>query len=33
MEQGHTADEYIELSQVNACEDFMRKLIQHLSAG
>ena len=32
MEQGHTADEYIELSQVNACEDFMRKLIQHLSA-
>ena len=33
MEQGHTADEYIELSQVNACEDFMRKFIQHLSAG
>jgi len=32
MEQGHTADEYIELSQVNACEHFMRKLIQQLSA-
>ena len=33
MEQGHTADEYIELSQVNACENFMRKLIQRLSVG
>ena len=33
MAQGHTANEYIELSQVHACEEFMRKLIQHLSAG
>ena len=33
MAQGHTANEYIELSQVRACEEFMRTLIQHLSAG
>jgi len=33
MAQGHTANEYIELSQVRACEEFMRMLIQHLSAG
>jgi len=33
MAQGHTANEYIELSQVRACEEFMRMLFQHLSAG
>lgn len=31
MDQGHTANEYIELSQIAACEDFMRALATHLT--
>jgi len=31
MDQGHTANEYIELTQIAACEDFLQALIAHLS--
>jgi len=31
MDQGHTANEYIELSQIAACEDFMHALAAHLT--
>ncbi|MDJ0322074.1 acetylornithine deacetylase [Pseudarthrobacter sp. PS3-L1] len=31
MDQGHTANEYIELSQIAACERFLRALSSHLS--
>ena len=33
MAQGHTANEYIELSQVRACEEFMRALARHCAVG
>ena len=29
--QAHTANEWIELDQIRACEDFVQKLIEHLS--
>lgn len=32
MDQGHTANEYIELSQIAACEDFLRALTGHLTS-
>ena len=32
MDQGHTANEYIELSQIAACEDFLRALADHLTS-
>jgi acetylornithine deacetylase len=31
MDQGHTANEYIELAQIAACEDFLQALTAHLS--
>lgn len=31
MDQGHTANEYIELTQIAACEDFLQALTAHLS--
>ena len=31
MDQGHTANEFIDLSQIGACEDFMRALAAHLT--
>ncbi|MDQ0755090.1 acetylornithine deacetylase [Arthrobacter sp. B3I4] len=31
MDQGHTANEYIELSQIAACETFLQALADHLS--
>lgn len=31
MDQGHTPNEYIELTQIAACEEFFRALIAHLS--
>jgi acetylornithine deacetylase len=31
MDQGHTANEYIELSQIAACEDFLGALAGHLT--
>ena len=31
MDQGHTANEYIELTQIAACEDFLQALVTHLS--
>ncbi len=31
MDQGHTANEYIELSQIAACESFLQALSAHLS--
>jgi acetylornithine deacetylase len=31
IKQGHTADEYVELTQITACEDFMLALAGHLS--
>lgn len=31
MDQGHTANEYIELSQIAACETFLQALASHLS--
>jgi len=31
IRQGHTANEYIDLAQVSACEDFMRALAGHLA--
>jgi acetylornithine deacetylase len=31
MDQGHTANEYIELSQIAACEEFLLALAAHLS--
>lgn len=31
MDQGHTANEYIELSQIAACESFLQALAAHLS--
>ncbi|NUU32971.1 acetylornithine deacetylase [Arthrobacter sp. C9C5] len=30
MDQGHTANEYIELTQIAACEDFLQALATHL---
>lgn len=32
IRQGHTANEYVELNQVRACEEFMLALAEHLSA-
>jgi acetylornithine deacetylase len=31
MQQGHTANEYIELTQITACEEFLTSLAHHLS--
>ncbi|MDQ0848781.1 acetylornithine deacetylase [Arthrobacter sp. B3I9] len=31
MDQGHTANEYVELTQIAACEDFLQALTAHLS--
>lgn len=31
MDQGHTANEYVELTQIAACEQFLRHLAAHLS--
>ena len=31
MDQGHTANEYIELTQIAACEEFLHNLAAHLS--
>ncbi|WP_241978235.1 acetylornithine deacetylase [Cryobacterium sp. Hz9] len=31
IRQGHTANEYIDLAQISACEDFMRALAGHLA--
>jgi acetylornithine deacetylase len=33
MQQGHTANEYIELTQIAACEEFLRSLAAHLSSS
>lgn len=33
MDQGHTANEYIELSQIAACEEFLHNLAAHLSTS
>jgi acetylornithine deacetylase len=33
IEQAHKPNEYIELSQIAACESFMDRLIEELSAG
>jgi len=32
IDQAHKPNEWIELSEVQACEDFVRKLIDHLAA-
>ena len=32
IEQAHKADEYVEISQIEKCENFMRRLIAHCSA-
>jgi acetylornithine deacetylase len=32
IRQGHTANEYVELTQIRACEEFMLALAEHLSA-
>ena len=32
MDQGHTANEYIELTQIAACEEFLHALAAHLSS-
>ena len=32
IRQGHTANEYVELAQIQACEEFMLALAEHLSA-
>jgi acetylornithine deacetylase len=32
MQQGHTANEYIELTQIAACEEFLTSLANHLSS-
>ena len=31
IEQAHKPDEFISLAQVTACEDFMRRLMTHVS--
>ena len=31
MDQGHTANEYIELTQIAACESFLQAVVDHLS--
>ena len=33
IEQAHQPDEYVSVAQLEACEDFLRRLIAHLRAG
>ena len=33
IEQAHKADEYVDLSQLQQCEQFMDKLVQRLSTN
>ncbi len=33
IQQAHAPNEFIELSQIRACEDLLDRLVQHLDAG
>ena len=33
IQQAHSPNEFIELSQIRACEDLLDRLVQHLDAG